>query len=175
MRYIVSVLAMLLFAAVTARADFAIFYEPVDLAVMQLYIKDNVNLLTQADQQLASNVLDGRPQQVEYGGVGTISCEQFDPENKARLVVIKGGTLAEFRNLLLRIGNTIQGGSYLVALANDMLGCAGAVEPWPQSAMDDSFCGVWLRRNVSYHFNCSPCCLDCGSRVAITSHPQEKD
>jgi hypothetical protein len=50
-----------------------------------------------------------------------------------RRVVITYGTLAAFRQLLYDIANYLgtEAARYLIALADDMGGLAGAVEPWP--------------------------------------------
>ena len=111
---------------------FAIFYEPEDLSVLELYLNTNRNLLTQADRQLALKYWNAGLKTWNSALLGQSPYEEPGASPKARQVVMSGAgvTLLEFRNLLYRAA-TIPGAAYLRALADDMGGSSGAVEPWP--------------------------------------------
>lgn len=65
--------------------------------------------------------------------LGQSPYEQAGACATCRTVVVTYGTLAAFRQLLYDIANAIgtDAARYLIALANDMGGTSGAVEPWP--------------------------------------------
>lgn len=112
---------------------FAIFYEPTDMDVLELYVRTNASLLPQSDRQLCLAYWNGGLKDWKVALLGQSPFEEVNPNNKARVIVISGNglTLQGFRDLLYRIAATIPGASYLVALANDMGNNCGAVEPWP--------------------------------------------
>lgn len=113
---------------------FAIFYNLADLSS-----------IAGSSQSLSlSNALRQRIKPYWDGGLsgwatapqGQSPNDAFDPDS--RIVVVNPGNkgnLADFRQLLRDIAAFLGGASgpaqYLIALAADMEGVSGAIEPWP--------------------------------------------
>ena len=112
---------------------FALFYEPEDLAVLELYVCTKRTLLTPADRQLALKCWNGGLKDWGTALLGQSPFEEPGASPKARMIVIDdpGVTLQEFRDLLYRTAVAIPGAGYLKSLSDDMGGSSGAVEPWP--------------------------------------------
>lgn len=110
---------------------FAIFYNDVDMTVVETWIRTNANQLTNADKQLALQYWNGGIKNWASAPLAQSPFEQFIPTSTARRIVVSTGTLAEFRDLIHRIAMTIPGASVLEGIAQDMLRNCGAVEPWP--------------------------------------------
>lgn len=111
---------------------FALFYNREDLTPIAAEIGRAD--LTGADRQLANRVWNG-------GGRDWNTAPLAPPEMRARegdadlriLVIDSTVTLTQFRDFLYRMAASVGsvGGAYLAALADDMGGSSGAVEPWP--------------------------------------------
>lgn len=110
---------------------FAIFYNREDATrIAAEYTRQD---LAQADAQFAASCWQA--------GLNTWNQNNPDPRPEeagtdANMIVIDGKhkgqtiTLAQFREFLYRM-SALPGAIYLAALADDMGGHSGAVEPWP--------------------------------------------
>lgn len=120
---------------------FAIFYEHGDLApivanVQAAGLGSYSQFLTNSERQLAQRAWNGGLKDWATAPIAQAPCEQPDPNTTTRRVVVtaQNVTLAEFRALLYKVAASAGATAemqYLRALADDMGGCAGAVEPWP--------------------------------------------
>ena len=119
---------------------FAIFYEPSDLssiAANGLPSSPIVQQLTNAQRQTAQRVWNGGLSQWQVAPVGQSPLDPAGACPLCRTLVIDASpnvTLQQFRDLLYAIANVLGGGPevhYVRALADDMGGTSGAIEPWP--------------------------------------------
>lgn len=112
---------------------FAIFYELGDLSSMAGTVQ--ANALPTALKTKALKYWNGGLKSWASAPVGQ---SPFDPPGACtlcRTVVISGSglTLADFRQLLYDIAAFLgtESARYCIALADDMAGASGAIEPWP--------------------------------------------
>jgi hypothetical protein len=112
---------------------FAIFYEHSDLAAVVANASPFV--LSGGDRVIANKVWNGGLKNWQTAPYGQSPFEEPGASPLARVIVIDSSvTLAEFRALLYRIAGRLGATpdvQYVRALADDMGGTSGAVEPWP--------------------------------------------
>lgn len=109
---------------------FAIFYELEDLSSLAgtLQSVSLPNTLKNRARPFWNNGLKDWATAPAGAAPGDVSCPL------CRTCVITSGTLAEFRQLCYDVAAFLGAGpaQYLVALADDMAGRSGAIEPWPE-------------------------------------------
>ena len=110
---------------------FAIFYEFADASALAGTL--NAGALPNAIKNEARRYWNGGLKDWSSAPVGQ---SPFDPPGactQCRTIVITYGTLAGFRQLCYDAANALgtEAARYLIALADDMAGVSGAVEPWP--------------------------------------------
>ena len=112
---------------------FALFYEHVDLS--SIVANASPSVLSGGDRVIANKVWNGGLKNWQTAPFGQAPCEEPGACPNCRMVVVTSTvTLQEFRDLLYRIAARLGATpdvQYVRALADDMGGCAGAVEPWP--------------------------------------------
>ena len=121
---------------------FALFYNLADMAAVAANVEaagvgTYAAFLTNTERQRMQRCWNGGLSQWAVAPRGQAPCEQPDPNADARIVVVNPSpnvTLQQFRDILYKIAASAGAPpetQYLKALADDMGGCAGAVEPWP--------------------------------------------
>jgi len=110
---------------------FAIFYELEDLS--EIVGSLNASSLPPQMRSTINHYWNGGVKNWDTAPMGQ---SPYDPPgacNLCRTLVITYGNLAEFRQLLVDVANTLGTvqARYLLSLAADMGGTSGAVEPWP--------------------------------------------
>lgn len=121
---------------------FAIFYNLEDAAKIAANVEaagagTYGALLTNTERQRMQRCWNGGLSGWAVAPLGQAPCEQPDPNADSHVVVVNASpnvTLQQFRDILYKIAASAGAPpemQYLRALADDMGGCAGAVEPWP--------------------------------------------
>jgi hypothetical protein len=107
---------------------FAIFYNREDLTPIAAEVGRAD--IPPGDKQIAQKLWNGGLKNWNTAPLAPPDRNSGDPDCRI-LVVDSTVSLAEFRLFLRRMAASNPGAEYLNALADDMMGESGAVEPWP--------------------------------------------
>lgn len=120
--------------------SYAIFYNHQDLTAIAANV--SATLASSYDQFLTNQQRNSAKQIFQRawnGGLNGWSTAPIAPANKQegdpdmRIIVVSGQQvlLADLISTLRLLGGVVPGAQYMVAIADDLMGSSGAVEPWP--------------------------------------------